>query len=354
MNTGKTLRIGRATIGGPRTIVIAEAGVNHLGRLDYAEKLVKTAARAGADIVKFQTYKAKNLTTKDAPRFWDWEGEVSQEGSQFDSYSLLDSFGREQHVQLMELCDKYDVEFMSTPFDEEAADMLVEIGMKGFKIASCDLNNLPFLSHVASKGLPILLSTGAGTIEDIARAVETIEAQGNSQIGVLHCTLCYPTDPQDSNLSAIHHIRENFPDYLLGLSDHTLGTIVPAASVLYGAKVIEKHYTFDKTLPQSADHWLSLNEAELAQMVQDIRTLEVAIGHGRKEVLECEVPAHSFARRSIVAATEIPADTVITAEMLAIKRPGTGLPPEFFDRIVGTRSLRSIAADSLFSMEDFR
>ena len=354
MSTNKTLTIGRAEIGGPRTIVIAEAGVNHLGRLDYAEELVKTAARAGADIVKFQTYKAENLTTKDAPRFWSWEGEVAEEGSQFDSYSLLDSFGREQHAQLLELCHKYGVEFLSTPFDEDAADMLVDIGIKGFKIASCDLNNLRFLSHIASKGLPILLSTGAGTIEDIRRAVETIEAEGNSQIGILHCTLCYPTEPTDSNLAALHDIRNHFPDYVLGLSDHTLGTTVPAASVLYGAKVIEKHYTFDKTLPYSADHWLSLDEAELAKMVEEVRTLEVAIGHGRKEVLECETPAHNCARRSVVAAMKIPADTEITADMLAIKRPGTGLPPEFFDRIVGTRSVREIAVDTLLTMEDFR
>ena len=353
MDTGKTLTIGRVTIGGPRTVVIAEAGVNHLGRLDYAEELVKTAARAGADVVKFQTYKAENLTTKDAPRFWTWEGEVATEGSQFDSYSLLDSFGREQHIQLMEMCQKYGVEFMSTPFDEEAADMLVDIGMKGFKIASCDLNNLPFLSHIAAKGLPILLSTGAGTLEDIRRAVDAIEAQGNSQIGILHCTLCYPTEPADSNLSALHDIRAHFPDYILGLSDHTLGTTVPAASVLYGAKVIEKHYTFDKTLPYSADHWLSLSEPEFTKMVEEVRTLEAAIGHGRKEVLECETPAHSFARRSVVSVDEIPADTKITADMLAIKRPGTGLPPEFFDRIVGTRSARPIAADSLLTMEDF-
>jgi len=354
MNTAKTLTIGRVEVGGPRTVVIAEAGVNHLGRMDFAEELVKTAARAGADIVKFQTYKARNLTTKDAPRFWSWEGEVAQEGSQYDSYSLLDSFGREQHVELMALCDKYGVEFLSTPFDNEAADMLVDIGMKGFKIASCDLNNLPFLDHIAAKGLPILLSTGAGTIEEIARAVATIEARGNGQIALLHCTLCYPTDPKDSNLAAINHIRQRFPDKLVGLSDHTLGTIVPAASVLYGAKVIEKHFTFDKTLPYSADHWLSLNEAELKRMVDDVRILEVAVGHGRKEVLDCETPAHSFARRSIVAATDIPADAVITADMLAIKRPGTGLPPEFFDRIVGARSLCDIAADSLLKIEDFR
>lgn len=345
-------KIGRVRFGAERTVVIAEAGVNHLGRMDYAEELIKTASRAGADIVKFQTYKAEKLTTKNAPRFWDWEGEHKEDGSQFDSYSILDSFEREQYLQLIDLCDKYSVEFMSTPFDDDSVDMLVDIGMRGFKLASCDLNNIPFLKHVASKGLPILLSTGAGDIEEIRTAVETIEAEGNSEICIMHCTLCYPTEPKDSNLSALNDIAANFPGYLLGLSDHTLGTIVPAASVLYGVKAIEKHYTFDKTLPDSADHWLSLDEEELRQMVNQVRTLEVAVGTGKKERLECEMPAYKFARRSIVSANEITAGTIIERSMLDMKRPGTGLPSEFMDRLIGRKARHDIAADTLLNLED--
>lgn len=344
--------IGRVTVGGAKTVIIAEAGVNHLGRMDYAEELIKTAARAGADIVKFQTYKAAKLTTKNAPRFWKWEGEAKANGSQFDSYAALDSFEREHYVELMRLCHKYEVEFLSTPFDAEAADMLVDIGMKGFKVASCDLNNLPFLRHVASKKLPILLSTGAATIDEIRQAVAAIEGEGNRQICILHCTLCYPTDPKDANLSAIEDIRTSFPGYLVGLSDHTLGTIVPAASVLYGAVAIEKHYTFDKTLPLSADHWLSLDEQGLAQLVDQVRTLEQAKGIGKKIRLECEMPAYKFARRSVVAVVDIPAGATVTADMLGVKRPGTGLPAEFLPRFVGRVAARNIPADTLLSLDD--
>lgn len=344
--------IGRVTFDGTHTIIIAEAGVNHIGRMDYAEELIKTAARAGADMIKFQTYKADKLTTRDAPRFWNWEGEEEQDGSQFDSYALLDSFGKEQYGEMMALCDKYDIGFLSTPFDNESVDLLVDIGCRGFKIASCDLNNLPFLRYVAGTGLPMLLSTGAATIVEIAKAIEVVESTGNKNICIMHCTLCYPTDPKDSNLSALQDIAENFPGYLLGLSDHTLGTIVPAASVIYGARVIEKHYTFDKTLPHSADHWLSLDEKQLAQLVADVRVLETAIGGGKKIRLDCETPAWKFARRSVVAARSIKAGTVLSEDDIALKRPGTGLAPEYFDRLLGKSATRDLAEDDFFQLDD--
>jgi len=349
--------IENVEIGGSNTVVIAEAGVNHLGRMDYAEELVRTAARAGADIVKFQSYKADKLTVPTAPRFWSWDGEHDAEGSQRDSYSVLDSFGLAEHRELKSLCDKYGVVFLSTPFDNDAVDMLVEVGAKGFKIASCDITNLPFLSYVAKTGLPMLLSTGAATIDEIRAAVDTVEAEGNPNVCVMHCTLCYPTDPKDSNLQAINHIADEFPGYVIGLSDHTLGTIVPAASILYGVKVIEKHYTFDKTLPDSADHWLSLNEAELTTMVDHVRELELAMrteeSGGNKVLLECETPAHKFARRSVVAAIDITEGATITSDMLVMKRPGTGLAPEFHERIAGSVATRDIMADELFAMTDF-
>jgi sialic acid synthase SpsE len=344
--------IGKVTIGGPKTVIIAEAGVNHLGRMDYAEELIKTAARAGADIIKFQTYKAEKLALKTAPRFWNWDGEEKKDGSQFDSYSKLDSFERNQYEKLIELCDKYDIEFLSTPFDKEAVDMLVSIGMKGFKIASCDINNLPFISYIASKNLPILLSTGAAEINEIRRAVEVINKQGNNKICIMHCTLCYPTEPKDANLTAINDILKHFPEYVPGLSDHTLGTIIPAASVVLGAKVIEKHYTFDKTLPYSADHWLSLNEEELSELVEQVRILEQATGIGKKVRLDCEMPAFKYARRSIVTTKEIIVGETIREEHLSLKRPGTGLAPEMLYEIVGKKAKRTIPADSILSFED--
>ncbi len=345
--------IGNVNFTSDKTVVIAEAGVNHLGRMDYAEELIKTAARAGADIVKFQTYKAENLTTKSAPRFWDWDGEHDSEGSQFDSYSLLDSFEEDQYRDLYSLCEKYEVEFLSTPFDNDAADMLVSVGAKGFKMASCDITNIPFLRHVASKGLPMLLSTGAATIDEIRTAVDEITAAGTDDICIMHCTLCYPTDPADANLTALHHIAKEFPNELLGLSDHTLGTIVPAASVLYGVRVIEKHYTFDKTLPDSADHWLSLNEEELQSMVEDVRTLEKSLGDGVKKTLDCEQLTRSNARRSVVSAIDIEPGTILSEQHLTLKRPGTGLPPAMYYDLLGKTTVRSVQADTLLTLDDF-
>ncbi|MDD3312393.1 N-acetylneuraminate synthase family protein [Pseudodesulfovibrio sp.] len=346
-------RIGKAIASEDRTMVIAEAGVNHLGRMDYAEKLIASAKRAGADMIKFQTYKAARLTTRNAPRFWNWEGEHDKEGSQYDSYSILDSFGKEEHRRLKEMCDAHGIEFLSTPFDNEAVDMLVEIGVNGFKIASCDINNIPFLEYVASKGLPILLSTGASSMEDIRRAVEVIHSRGNDQVCVMHCTLCYPTEPKDANLRAVLKLQEAFPDKLIGFSDHTLGTVVASASVLYGVRAIEKHYTFDKTLPDSADHWLSLDEADLARLVADVRTLEAALGTGGKAVLDCERPARSFARRSLVAARDLPKGSVLEAEDVVCKRPGTGIPPTRLDEFVGKTLARDVVADALFETGDF-
>jgi|APSaa5957512535_1039671.scaffolds.fasta_scaffold11342_1 N,N'-diacetyllegionaminate synthase len=345
-------KIGDVTFGKDKTVIIAEAGVNHLGRMDYAEELIKTAARAGADVVKFQTYKADSLSTKNAPRFWSWEGEEKTDGSQHDSYSKLDSFEREQYLELIDICKKYNVTFMSTPFDKDSVDMLVDIGMQGFKIASCDLTNLPFLSYIAKKKLPMLISTGAANIEEIKKAVKTIEDEGNKQICIMHCTLCYPTEIDDSNLSALLDIEEHFPGYMLGLSDHTLGTLIPAASVLYNSQVIEKHYTFDKTLPDSADHWLSLNEKELAEMVAQVRELERAKGGGKKITLECETPAHKFARRSVVTNARIIAGATIKSSDVTCKRPGTGMPPVYLDRVIGSVALHDIEADSIVVEED--
>ena len=343
-------KIGNVKFGGSKTVVIAEAGVNHLGRMDYAEELVKTAKQAGADIIKFQTYKASKLTTKNAPRFWDWEGEHDSEGSQYDSYSILDSFGENEYKKLIAICKKYDIEFMSTPFDEESAQMLVDIGMQGFKVASCDITNIPFLTYLAKFDLPMLLSTGASNINEIREAIVAIESSGSGAVGVMQCTLCYPTDAKDANLRAISTLKMEFPDKLIGFSDHTLGTIVPSASVLLGVTYIEKHYTFDKTLPDSADHWLSLDEGELRELVENLRILELAMGSEIKEKKDCEDATFKFARRSLVAKKSIKKGDIITKDDLTAKRPGTGLAPVFQDRFIGQKANVDIASDSLLEL----
>lgn len=344
--------IGNVKFGQQKTIVIAEAGVNHLGRMDYAERLISGAAKAGADIIKFQTYKASKLTTKNAPRFWKWEGEKEVNGSQYSSYAALDSFGIQEYRELKSLCDSYKIEFLSTPFDLECVEMLYEIGVKGFKVASCDINNFPLLEAVASKKLPILLSTGASNIIEIGNALNAIRNISDVPVLIMHCTLCYPTKPADANLFALNDIRRNFPNNLLGLSDHTLGTLIASASTLLGVKAIEKHYTFDKELPLSADHWLSLDTRELSELVQNLRVLEESKGAGVKELLNCEMLAHQNARRSIVAASKIPKGKKIEISDLIMKRPGTGLPAESIPLVLDRSALRDIDYDEIIKIED--
>jgi N,N'-diacetyllegionaminate synthase len=345
--------IGNVRFSNDRTVIIAEAGVNHLGDMGYAEKLISAAARSGADIIKFQTYKAEKLTTKDAPRFWNWEGEPIAEGTQFDSYSALDAFGINEYIALKALCDKYKIEFMSTPFDNDSVDLLVTVGVNGFKIASCDLTNYPLLTYIANKHLPILLSTGAANIAEIREAIGSIRSVTEAPILIMHCTLCYPTEIKDANLLAVNNIRDNFPDTLIGLSDHTLGILVPTTSVALGVRAIEKHFTFDKTLPKSADHWLSLDESELTELVQNVRNVEKAMGSGVKELLEVEKLAWANARRSIVAGVDIAKGKRVAQEDFLIKRPGTGMNSRDIGIIIGKRAVEDIKADTLVKMEMF-
>jgi sialic acid synthase SpsE len=345
--------IGKVEFTQERTVIMAEAGVNHLGQMDYAEKLISAAARSGADIVKFQTYKADKLTTKNAPRFWNWEGEEKANGSQHDSYSALDQFGEAEYLAMKSLCDKYGIEFMSTPFDFDSVDLLVNVGVKGFKVASCDLTNFPLLRHIASKNMPMLLSTGAAEIREISEAITEIKSVSQCPILIMHCTLCYPTKAKDANLLALNDIRMNFPGYLLGLSDHTLGTLIASTSVALGVRAIEKHFTFDKTLPKSADHWLSLDEADLTKLVLDVREIEDALGTGRKELLEAEKLAWAYARRSVVTTRGISQGTVMVESDFTMKRPGTGLHSRNIVDLVGKRSLVDIQEDQIVSLDMF-
>lgn len=351
--SNKTFNIGRVTFSQDRCAVIAEAGVNHLGDMNLARDLVEAAARAGADIIKFQTYKAEKLTRRDAPRFWNWEGETDSEGSQFDSYSQLDAFGIDEYRELKKICDEVGIEFMSTPFDKDAVDLLVEVGVQGFKIASCDITNFALLEHVATKGLPVLLSTGASEISEIREAVELLDSNGLKDILIMHCTLTYPTPPEDTNLSAILQLREEFPTVLVGFSDHTLGYEIGAAGTLFGSAALEKHFTVDKSLPLSADHWLSLDEADLTECVRMVRLFEFARGDGKKRVLESEKLARSNARRSLVYSNNFPTGHIVTAASFTEKRPGTGISPSQAAEFLGRTLKRSVGLDDFVEVQDF-
>ena len=349
-----TFKIGNVKFIKGKTVIIAEAGVNHNGKMHYAKKLIDDAKKAGADIIKFQTYKATNLTTKKAPRFWNWGGEKVKKGTQFDSYSDLDSFEKKEYFEIIKYCQKKKIEFLSTPFDKNSADMLVSIGMKGFKIASCDLTNFPLISHIAKKNLPILLSTGASNIQEIKNAVNLIKKYKNEKIIIMHCTLCYPTKIENANLSAILDIKKHFPNYMTGLSDHTIGIEIPSAAPLLGIEVIEKHFTFNKKLKKSADHWLSIDTLELKKLVKNVKTINSALGNKKKIVLDCEMKARNFARRSIVAAHDLKKNTKISIGDLEFKRPGTGISPVKAKNIIGSFIKRDITKDHIFKISDFK
>ena len=196
------------------------------------------------------------------------------------------------------------------------------------------------------------MSTGASTIIEIRNAVKVLEAEGCRDIAIMQCTLCYPTEPEVANLRALRHISAEFKNHLIGFSDHTLGTIIPAASILYGVTIIEKHYTFDKTLPDSADHWLSVNEKELTQLIEYVRVLEKALGESHKSKMPCEDKTHKYARRSLVSKKNIKKGHILTEEDLTCKRPGTGLPPVYFDRFIGSMAKHDIPEDTLLQIND--
>jgi len=346
------IHLGHRVIGRNQpTYVVAEAGVNHNGSLERAKELIVKAAKAGADAVKFQTYKAEKLVTKRAPRFWEWKGEVKQDGTQYDSYSLLDKFPLEHYPTLIQTCAEHGVEFLSTPFDEESADALIGMGMKAIKVSSSDVTNLPFISHLAKSTLPIFLSVGASTLGEIEEAVHAIEQEGNTNIVIMQCTLVYPTPYEHAHLRVIPTLSTIYPEYTIGLSDHTLGTHIPPAAVALGARMIEKHYTVDKSLPESPDHHLSVDPEELAEMVQAIRNVEAALGDSRKYVLPAEETTYKYDKRSLVSVCDVASGTVITESMITQKRPGTGIRPKYRSIIIGRKAAKDIPADTTLTWE---
>jgi sialic acid synthase SpsE len=342
----KEVDFGGRLIGeGHPAFVIAEAGVNHNGDLELGRALIREAAAAGADAIKFQSYKAGKISTKTAPRYWTEPDDPR--GSQYDTFKKLDSFGLAEHRELFRYAKERGILCFSAPFDDEAVDMLDELGAPGFKIASADLTDHPLLERAASKGKPVILSTGLATIAEIGEAVEVVRGAGNDQLVLLHCTLQYPCAPENANLRMMLHMKAAFPDVPVGISDHTLGIAVPQAAVALGAVAVEKHYTVDKTLPGSPDHYLSVDPRDLEEMVTNIRTIEKAMGRYLKGPVEAESQAYKFARRSIVSKAPIPRGTTITRDMLTFKRPGTGIYPKHVELVVGRTAKVDIPEDTV-------
>jgi len=342
------IKFGKRIIGEKDScIIIAEAGVNHNNDINKAKELIRKAAKAGADAIKFQHYSAGKLVTKTAPRFWDWDGEEKKDGTQYDSYSILGKLPNEAFYELFDYCKEHGIEFLSTPFDEENADFLDELGVKAYKIASCDLTNIPFLKYVAKKNKPMFLATGTSNIGEIHEALNAIKSTGNNQIVLLHCTLCYPTKFEDVNLRMMQTMKQIFKEHPIGLSDHSLGIEVPIAAAALGAKVIEKHYTIDKKLKLSADHWLSVDDTELKQLVDGVKNVLSSLGDNVKQKIACEDLTFKYARRSLVANKDIPKGTKLTEALITCKRPGTGVAPKFYDVFLGKVTTKDIKEDEL-------
>lgn len=314
--------------------VIAEAGVNHNGSLDAAKQLVNAAVEAGADAVKFQTFKTENLVTANAEQAAYQTANTGIKESQFAMLKRLELSERD-HLELVAYCRQKNIEFMSTPFDDDSIHLLHQLGMLRWKIPSGELLSIPYLRKIAAFNQPTILSTGMGNLEEVALAIETLLTAGlsKSNLTVLHANTAYPTPYEDVNLRAMLTLAETF-EVAVGLSDHSLGIEVPIAAVALGATVIEKHFTLDKTLP-GPDHKASLEAHELKTMVTAIRHIELALGSGEKTASNSEKQNKAVARKRIVAKRAIACGEVFSEENLTLKRSDHGRFAEQWDRVLG-------------------
>lgn len=340
-----------------KTFVIAEAGVNHNGSEELALQLVETAAKAGADAVKFQTFKAETLVSKSAATA---EYQKKQTGSD-DQFSMLKQLELTDalHLKLIEHCRKHNIEFMSTAFDLDAASFLIGLGMDRLKVPSGELTNLPFIRDLVAFNKPIILSTGMANMDEVKQAVEVVReervARGFCEpladiLTILHCTSNYPARVEDVNLKAMQTMAEEL--FLpVGYSDHTNGIFVSVSAVAMGARVIEKHFTLDRDLP-GPDQKASLEPAELALMIQQIRQIEACMGDGIKAPRESELPVRDLVRRSVTLSNDKATGEAIQADDLVLLRPGTGIAPKYLNDVVGKQLKTSLKAGSILSWPD--
>lgn len=330
-----------------RTLIIAEAGVNHNGSLELAKKLALTAKSCGADIVKFQTAKLDALVSKHA-QMADYQKEnIGSEMSQRDMLKKL-LLSYDEFAELAAYCKEIEICFLSTPFDMGSVDFLEELGCSMWKVPSGEITNLPYLEKIAKTGKDIILSTGMSTLQEVADALTVLRENGAGRVTLLHCTTNYPTPMEDVNLKAMLTLKNKF-GCEAGYSDHTRGIEVSIAAVALGATVIEKHFTLDRTM-EGPDHKASLEPAELEAMIKAIRNIEKALGDGVKAPSESEKANMAVARKSIIAASNIKAGDILTEENLTTKRPGTGISPMRWNEVLGTRAVRDFAEDELIEV----
>jgi N-acetylneuraminate synthase/N,N'-diacetyllegionaminate synthase len=343
--SGRAFVVGDRAIGdGARVFIVAEAGVNHNGDPALARRLIDAAVEAGADAVKFQTFRSAALVSRHAPKADYQLATTGGEESQAEMLARVE-LTLEQHVELRDYCAKRGIVFFSAPFDPASVEALDGLGVALFKVPSGEITNFPLLRQIASKRKPVILSTGMSTLAEVADAVAAIRAAGDPPLALLHCVSAYPAPVAEMNLRAMDTLREQFR-CPVGLSDHTLGIEVALAAVARGAAIVEKHLTLDKTLP-GPDHRASLEPSELAALVRGVRAVEAALGDGAKRPMPSEADVRRVARKSLVAARPLRAGEALTAADVAIKRPGTGLPPSELPAVLGRRVRRDVAADEV-------
>jgi sialic acid synthase SpsE len=337
---------------GQELYVIAEIGVNHGGDIKLAKELIDLAKKGGAHAAKFQSYKAHKIAAKDSPAYWDTSKEPTQ--SQFELFKKFDSFGPKDYEELAAYCKEVGIDFLSTPFDLEAVDFLNPL-QRLIKVASADITNFPLLRKVAASKKPIILSTGCSTIQEITSAVSELTNYGATEIVLLHCILNYPTSDENANLGMITSLQQEFPGCHIGYSDHTIPSdemTVLCASYVLGARVIEKHFTHDKTL-QGNDHYHSMDWKDLQNFINRVFTLNSIIGLNRKEPLSSEMNSIKYARRSLYYTRDLLAGHEVSESDLAALRPGTGTSPVLIDNYIKKILTSSVSNNQQLMPEDF-
>ena len=327
--------------------IIAEAGVNHNGSLSLAKKMIDAAKSAGADAVKFQTFKTEELVTRNAPKA-GYQKKTAPGESQFEMLKRLE-LKESRFKELFAYCRKKGIMFLSTPFDFQSAEFLYKLGVEAFKIGSGDMTNTSLLLKVAGYKKPIILPTGMADLREISEAIQAIYSTGNKRLILLHCTSNYPTRHRDVNLKAMDTLRRCF-SVPVGYSDHTIGIEVSIAAAARGACVIERHFTLDRDLP-GPDHKASMEADEMKKMISSIRNMEKALGNGVKAPQRSEIEIKKVARKSIIAACRIPRGTKLTLDMLSIKRPGSGIEPGYLNRLVNKKTRVEIKKDQILTWE---
>lgn len=332
--------------------IIAEIGVNHEGSFKKAIELIDLAKKGGADAAKFQSYKANTLASKNSPSYWDTSKESTK--SQYELFKKYDLFNQKEYIELSEYCKKVNIDFLSTPFDDDSVEFLSHL-VPFFKVASADITNIPFLRKIAHKGKPIVLSTGAANLSEIEIAVSTIKEISGYYPELMHCILCYPTKDENANLSMIKHLKTCFPESVIGYSDHTIpdkSMTTVVSSFLLGAQIIEKHFTYDKKLPGN-DHYHAMDINDLKNLKVNLNKVIKLLGIEKyKKPIKEEEISRKNARRSIVTKYNLKVNHILKEEDITYKRPGTGISPIYWDEIIGKQLRVNVSEDHLLKWSD--